>query len=104
MSLHNFPGCDKKLILDVSLTHPIPILCKKGLSMAQAVQSYRAADIRYAANEKTYGAIANSNNLKFLPIIFETTGSMHPVTIKFFESVIQHMSNVNDTKAKLMNF
>ena len=49
----------------------------------------RAADARYQQKMDTYDAIATANNLKFHPIIFETTGSMHPESQKFIMKLLE---------------
>ena len=48
----------------------------------------RAAEARYKQKMDTYDAIATANNLKFHPIIFETTGSIHPESLKFIMTLL----------------
>ena len=94
LSVFNYPSCPKpKLILDISLAHPVGILTEAVLSRNQAMLPGRAGTKRFLDKQRKYVAIANANNLEFLPIIFETTGQMHEATRKFFEVTLQLMSD-----------
>ena len=93
LSLFNYPNCLKqKLILDLSLAHPVPILGSVELSRNQAILPNRAGNKRVHEKRIKYQQIADANNLEFLPIIFETTGRMHPLTAKFFDDTIEYMA------------
>ena len=43
--------------------------------------------LRYEFKRGKYEAEANQNNHKFLPIVFESTGRMHPESLKFLRKV-----------------
>ena len=45
--------------------------------MAQAQVPLRAANKAVLNKERKYRAVAPTNNLGFIPLIFETTGRMH---------------------------
>ena len=94
----NFPTCTKsKLVLDISMAHPIPILAlNTSLSKPQALVKDRAAIKRHRDKCRKYTEIANANNLEFLPLIFETTGRMHPDTSNFFNVTVNKMANTMD--------
>ena len=68
---------------------------KKVLSKNHALQSCRAANMCFKRKVKKYGAISEANNLEFLPLIFETTGKMHPKTeiIKRRDPVVSSVLN-----------
>jgi len=105
LSIFNFPKSKKKVIIDIALAHPVPILGNKVLSRNQAEQPYRAANAKFAAKERKYFNVADANNLEFLPIIFETTGKMHPKTTTFFDTVTSHMARGDASiKAKSVLF
>ena len=86
LSLFELPFDPRNVILDISSTAPIPIFGNAPFTRADtamARQPMRAAEARYKQKLDTYDAIATANNLKFHPIIFETTGSIHPESLKF---------------------
>ena len=68
------------MILDISVTHPVPIISNRTLSRNEALQPCRAANQCFNRKEAKYREISTANNLEFLPIIFETTGKTHPKT------------------------
>ena len=81
ISIYNFPvqpNSRKKMILDISVTHPVPIISNRTLSRNEALQPCRAANQCFNRKEAKYREISTANNLEFLPIIFETTGRTHP--------------------------
>ena len=74
ISIYNFPiqpNTRNKLILDVSVTHHIPIISNRTLSRNEALQPCRAANRCYTRKQTKYMDISIANNLEFLPIIFE---------------------------------
>ncbi len=89
LSLFDLPFEPRNVILDISSTAPIPIFGNAPFTRVMARQSMRAADARYQQKMDTYDAIATANNLKFHPIIFETTGSMHPESQKFIMKLLE---------------
>jgi hypothetical protein len=89
LSVYNYPIYpQRKMILDVSVTHPVPIISARVLSKNQALQPCRAANLCFNRKVKKYGAISEANNLEFLPLISETTGKMHPKTETFLDRTL----------------
>ena len=88
LSLFDLPFDPRNVILDISSTAPIPIFGNAPFTRAMARQPMRAAEARYKQKMDTYDAIATANNLKFHPIIFETTGSIHPESLKFIMTLL----------------
>jgi len=72
----------KKIILDVTVTCPMHAATK-----GQALQTGHHAQNAYIAKMNKYNELAEQNNLKFLPIVFETTGYMHEDAVKFLRGV-----------------
>ncbi len=80
----------KKTIIDIAVTNPIPgAQSRTQLTMAQAAVPGRAAEKRYQEKMHKYLQIADANNLQFIPMIFECSGYVHEVTIKWFKSIIK---------------
>ena len=79
----------RRLILDFSLTGPLPgnqsgILIDPPLLSADVED--RAANKAFDKKNSMYYDRADQNNLSFLPFIMETTGRMHPRAIKLLRS------------------
>lgn len=77
----------RRLILDFSLTGPLPgsrggVLKDPPSAGVQDI----AADKAFAKKNTTYYDIADQNNLSFLPFIMETTGRMHPRAVTLLRS------------------
>ena len=72
------------------MVHPLPgPNAKHYLSLSEAEQNFRAADRACVRRKKKkYDAICAQNGLKFLPIIFESAGKMHPVLQDFLAIVM----------------
>ena len=103
ISIYNFPvqpNSRKKMIIDISVTHPVPIISNRTLSRNEALQPCRAANQCYNRKEAKYREISTANNLEFLPIIFETTGKTHPKTESFFERLLTQMLNTSDPRTR----
>ena len=97
LSIYSYPIYpQRKMIIDVSFTHPVPITSKKVLSKNHALQSCRAANLCYRRKVNKYGAISEANNLEFLPLIFETTGKMHPKTETFLDRTLTEINKRRD--------
>ena len=97
VSLANYPFKDpllqgRKLILDIAVTHPVPIQGNKTLSRYEALQPCRAANKYFQIKNHSYLTLSQANNLEFLPLIFENTGRMHPKTELFLDEVISFMN------------
>lgn len=105
VSIFNFPYNNtalqgRKMILDVAVTHPIPILSNKSLSRNEALQPNRAANLYFQKKEIKYLTLSKANNLEFLPIIFENTGRMHPKTESFIDGVLSFMLRNVDARSR----
>jgi hypothetical protein len=87
MSIYNYHY--HKVVADVSVTHPIPISSSTVLSRNAALQPCRAAEKARRRKIAKYSTVSDANNLEFLPIIFETTGKMHPETEIFVKEILQ---------------
>jgi hypothetical protein len=102
LSLFDLPFEPRNVILDISSTAPIPIFGNAPFTRAMARQSMRAADARYQQKMDTYDAIATANNLKFHPIIFETSGitKVHHETPGGFQSSLPRWSTPQEVLAR----
>ncbi len=89
LSLFYLPFQAPNVVLDISSTTPIPIFGNVPYTRDMAMQPMRAAELRYQQKMKTYDPIAKANNLKFHPIIFETTGSMHSESLAFIKELLK---------------
>lgn len=94
-----------KLILDVQVTNVL-----KGTQdgVLEFMTSYMAskpnnmANKAFAGKMSKYKRIATDNGLSFLPIIFETTGRIHPRAVKFLESLAEHAAVVKGIKYSIV--
>ena len=63
------------------------------------------ADKAFTTKNGKYLDIATQNGLSFLPIIFESTGRIHPQGLKFFEAIADHAAEVKKiNKGIIFNF
>jgi hypothetical protein len=83
-------GLDKKMILDISITSPL-IGSANGIlqpiSIKEAKKPLNAATIRFNQKNAKYKNVSIANNLIFMPIIFETSGALHPDAEKFIKKI-----------------
>ena len=98
LTLFDMPGPYRKIILDISNICPIPIYGSQSLNRSEASRAYRAAQIRYDERMNKFDLISKANGIKFHPIIFETTGSTHPDSLKFLQSILSNFSGYRDGK------
>jgi hypothetical protein len=89
ISALNLPGKTVKHLLDIRLTSPIPATNPEALTLAKAKIPLRAATKSYGEKMNKYLNIAKENDLGFIPIVFEITGRMHPVTRTLLHDVIK---------------
>jgi len=77
----------RRLILDFSLTGPLPG-SRSGVlkNPPSAGVQDRAADKAFAKKNSDYYDLADQNNLSFLPFIMETTGRIHPRAVTLLRS------------------
>jgi hypothetical protein len=107
LSVYNYPPIypRRKMIIDVSVTHPVPITSARVLSRNEALQPCRAANLCFNRKVTKYAAVSEANNLEFLPLIFETTGKMHPKTETFLDRTVTEILNRrNPALRSVMNF
>ena len=57
--------------------------------MQPALHEYRAANATYSKKQSSYRNIASANNLDFVPLIFESTGKIHPETVTFLNDMLE---------------
>jgi hypothetical protein len=107
ISVHGAPKhLDKKLVMDICITNPIPGSTKcspSNLNIGEASTIGRAAQKSF--NSKTYSYLnaVNQNNLDFLPIIFETSGLLHFKAKEFFESVAKYAETEKKIHHSVLN-
>lgn len=86
-----------KLILDFQITSPLPG-SQQGVFSAMtpymADKADNMAGKAFTKKNSDYKRIAEDNGLSFLPIIFETTGRIHPKALEFFSAIADHASQV----------
>ena len=82
ISIYEGQISDKKIILDVTVTCPVNASCKRKANKGGA-----AAEVAYKKKIEKYRAIAEQNNLKFTPIVFESTGYMHEDAVELLKDV-----------------
>ena len=87
------PGPNKHVI-DVSSIFVVPIFgvaaaANRSYTRAKALIPQRQAELRYAEKMKIYDNLATLNNLKFQPIIFETSGRMHSISLSYIKSILK---------------
>jgi hypothetical protein len=90
-------GRIRKLVLDFQVTDPLPGSASgvfKPMSQYLAEKANHMADMAFATKNRKYLNIATENGLSFLPIIFESTGRIHPKSLKFFEAIADHAAEV----------
>ena len=88
---------DNKLLLDAEVTNPVPgsKSGKQGaLTMGKARQEGSKAEEAFKGKNKEYLEIATANGLSFLPIIFESTGRVHPKAMEFFKDIAKHKEEI----------
>ena len=89
ISALNLPGKTVKQLLDVRITSCIPSINPESLTIAKAKIPLRAANKSFDEKMRKYEQAATAIGLGFIPIVFETTGRMHPVTRSLLVDVIQ---------------
>jgi hypothetical protein len=89
ISALNLPGRTAKQLLDIRITSCIPSIYPESLTLKQAKIPLRAANSSFKEKMKKYEKRAKDIGLGFIPIVFETTGRMHPVTRALLVEVIQ---------------
>ena len=82
ISIYEGQISDKKVILDVTVTCPVNAHSKKKTNKGGV-----AAEVAYKRKTEKYSAIAEQYNLKFTPIVFESTGYMHKDAVELLREV-----------------
>jgi len=75
-------GCEKKMLLDVTVTNPINVHTRAGRGHQDA-----ASNAAYNTKIKKYGALAEAVNCVVKPVVFESTGRIHTETVKLFKRI-----------------
>jgi hypothetical protein len=90
-------GYEKKVILDLSVASPLNGAANGTLQplSRSAANSFHAANIRTNQKFSKYKTLANNNNLIFIPLIFETSGAIHPLGEKFLKKVAKVGADLN---------
>ncbi len=81
----------KKIVCDISVAHPYPITGANTLTRVQALQPLRSANNTFQRKINTYQHLCDANNLEFRPLIFESTGKLHPTCRATFDNTIKLM-------------
>jgi hypothetical protein len=84
--LFNVPRHHQPVVADLMITGPVGT---KALSLISALQEYRAANAAYGKKQTSYKDIASTNSLDFVALIFESTGKIHPETVRFLNSMLE---------------
>jgi hypothetical protein len=79
---------DQKTLLDIAITCPV------STQPAAAKAKGTAASRTYKAKVSKYGALALSNQLDFQPIIFESTGMIHPASLSFLVKCVGYAAKM----------
>jgi hypothetical protein len=100
--VYNGMGTRVDVVLDVSNATPVPIFGNQILPIDAAKVPNRVAELRYQEKERKYHDTATANNLKFIPIVFETTGRMHPKSLKYLNDHILSKYDTHYQEGKLL--
>ena len=92
ITIFNLPDHTGKYFLDIRLSSPVPANAGP-LTLPQAKKRFRSGNQAFIEKVRYYQH-ATAQGLGFLPIIFETTGQMHPDTESFFTSCLQQAARV----------
>ena len=79
---------DRPLLLDVTVTSPVPANNPHTLSFSDAKIPLRQSKRRHQTKVKDYECKSIQNNMDFLPIVFESTGNMHPDAVNLLKKVV----------------
>jgi hypothetical protein len=88
LTVHNLAESNKPHFLDIQITSPVPA-CGGPISAAHAQTPLRAASSAAKDKERKYRDAVQATGFGFIPIIFETTGSMTSDTLKLLRNNIQ---------------
>ena len=86
LSFINAPKRHRKVVADVMVTGSVGT---QALSTNMALKEYRAADKAHTDKCRSYKDLASANNLEFVAMIFESTGKIHPETVKFIDDILK---------------
>jgi len=93
ISVLNYNGFGNKLCLDVTVTATLRYHVNgsaRELSIPEASQIGKQADIAYKKKMDKYDAICKANRLGFLPIVFESNGFLHRKSVDFLHKVAEN--------------
>ena len=98
-------GRISQLVIDTSIVSSLRGPNVTPLLKSEALCELRTANRAYNLKFAKYSEICPLNGLKFLPIIFDSTGKFHPVTGSFFNIVMNMMSDGMSFESKsISNF
>jgi hypothetical protein len=100
ITIFNHPDHPGKFFLDVRLSSPVPANSGR-LELSDAKKKFRSGNKAFSEKVKAYKH-ATDQGLGFLPIIFETTGQMHPDTQLFFMSCLEQAARVRQIKLAVL--
>jgi len=86
ISVFEAPG--KKTLLDIQITSPVPANTGT-ITTKEAELKFRAGNLAYAKKNNKYKLHASTSDFGFLPIIFEVSGQMHPLTTRFLSDALE---------------
>jgi len=91
ITAYNLPSSNQPHVLDVQVTSPVP---PNGgaLTLEQARAPLRAANKAAEQKRAKYRTLVSANHLGFLPLIFETTGTMHDEVEKLLSENLKSVS------------
>ena len=92
ITLYNNFHPTKKVVCDTAVTHPYPITGSTSLTRDQALRHFRAAEAAYQRKKTVYQSLCDASSLEFRPLVFESTGKLHPECRSFFDRVISTMT------------
>ena len=99
LSAFNLPKLAGKQALDIQITSPIPSGSgHDSLSESQAGKPLRAATKAFQKKQSVYQKICDNNAIGFLPIIFESTGRLHPTTEDLLKNSLQKAAEVRQVE------
>ena len=102
ITLKHMPGPGpSEHAIDVSSIYTVPIFGvrdNRAYTRSKALVPERQGHLRWEEKLRTYLDLANLNDLKFIPIIFETTGRMYSSSLTYIKSLLR-ANNILDGQA-----
>lgn len=73
------------MILDVRVAQVYSPTARHQLTLTQAAKTERAAEVAYKEKMRKYGSIAQANRLRFMPMVFESTGRIEKSALELLK-------------------